>query len=276
MGIEAIHFGQMYRIGAKDTDTFGDVSVVDLAAWQKVLDMITEYAKTNARRGYVIYNGHNEDIRLTRTDNTNQMLLDYTMYPMRLEAVGSNHPASNGFQDVKLTQKGNAPYVNEITDVVTRTGEDCSYFPYVLEIDNFGYDASNLDKVNSSGDYVWGYDEISWYANQQRDYRHAFLTNIATTIMNNSGAIANFTGTPNGHIAMPGKRTAYISKTGASEYRDLDWTIANRNSDGITQHPLWDIAFAGDIDAIIDAWEKSGCYEVDNNWVEVEDNSASN
>ena len=72
----------------------------------------------------------------------------------------------------------------------------------------------------------------------------------------------------NGHVALPGKRTAFISATGASEYLTNEANIYNGKiystyyKDGAGKYgtygaeiPLWDAKIAGDVDAIKAAFD---------------------
>ena len=259
MGVEAIHFGQMYRIGATATTTSGTVSEIDYANWTKVIDAIREYAAEHARRGYVLVNGHNENQKLldSKDDEGKTMLVDFNAYPIRIKPASgvSNTTPANAFQAVKLDTSSNAPYNVVVTGMKTPSGytvADC--YPYLLEFDNFGVNTANLNKVYSSGDYVWGYDEISWYVNQQAQYRHTYLTTIVNEVAGLSAA--------NGHVALPGKRTAFISATGASEYLRNEANIYNGKIystyyDGTygAQIPLWDAKIAGDVEAIKAAFD---------------------
>ncbi len=258
MGIEAIHFGQMYRIGATATNISGDVSSIDYASWTLVLDKIREYASEHARRGYVLVNGHNNDqkfVSTTKINNKEVMLVDFNAYPLRIKAnATSNTTPANGFQAVKLDTSSDAPYNVIVKNVYTPSGyeiTDC--YPYLLEFDNFGIQSNYKDKYNSTNDYVWGYDEISWYVNQQAQYRHSFLTTTVVDWVKNT--LPNM-GAANGHIAMPGKRSAYISSTGASEYIGTDYyNMFYDSSTGCSNIPLWDAHVAGDIEAIRAAFD---------------------
>ena len=261
-GVEAIHFGQMYRIGAEELSFSNEVSKIDLASWETVLTKIRDYAKTHARRGYVLVNGHNHTFAFVK-ENTKQMLVDFTASPLRLVAANSSDAYSESFQNVGLTSSSgsDAAYITKFTGYTTPSGitvTDC--YPYLLEFDNFGVDTDNLNKFYSSGDYVWGYDEISWYVNQQASDRHIFLTNIVNEVAGLSAV--------NGHVALPGKRTAFISATGASEYLTNEANIYNGiiystyYKDGAGKYgtygaeiPLWDAQIAGDVDAIKAAFD---------------------
>ena len=253
MGLEAIHLGQMYRIGAEEVNSAEDVETVDYENWELVLNKITEYAKTNARRGYVLFNGHTEDFPFVNADGS--QMLDFNLSPVRIQAdatTGTEKVAtSSSLQPVRLSKSSdgeNVPYLDVTTNVKTRSGETCDYFPYLLEFDNFGHDASYKDTARSASqyDYVWGYDEISWYANQDPTLRAAYLSTLNDYIKGLEDA-------PNGHVAMPGRRTAYISDTGCSEYKEFAWVQALMDDNGIAKVSLWEVSET-DIAGIIDAW----------------------
>ena len=269
MGVEAIHFGQMDLIGVVNSDR----SNIDKVSWTKVIDMINAYAKTNARRGYLIVNGHFPYQNLTRSDNSNKMLVDFNMFPFRFETVGSDHVATEGNPQkcqLNTTSTTDAPYGPRMQpNTVNKTspsGYTYTNYPYLLEFDNWGPNIKYLDKAQN----YWGYDEISWYANQPASYRRQFLTDIALEVK-------NLTSAPNGHVCMVGRRTAFIYANGCSEYLENEY-IKNVLKTGnfynekgeVTgpnaHHPygiqlgIWDIRDVGDVDAVKAAWQAIGSY----------------
>ena len=268
MGVEAIHFGQMNLIGAVD----GNSSVVDSASWTKVIDMINAYAKTNARRGYLIVNGHYPLQNLTRSNDSSKMLVDFNMFPLRITAkAGSTaHTPKAGFQEVTLST-GDAPYTTSrqanAANKTSPSGYTYTNYPYLLEFDNWG--VNDAGKLNTPSG-AWGYDEISWYANQNATDRRQYLTTISLEIKNLASA-------PNGHVALVGRRTAFIHKDGCSEYLENEYnkkvleTGKFYDSEGnVTgdnaHHPygiqlgIWDIRDVGDVDAVKAAWQAIGSY----------------
>ncbi len=269
MGIEAIHFGQMNLIGAVG----GNASVVDSASWTKVIDMINTYAKTNARRGYLIVNGHYPLQNLTRSDDSSKMLVDFNMFPLRITAkTGStSHTPSESFQEVMLAMNGDAPYTTSrqanAANKISPSGYTYTNYPYLLEFDNWGVnDIAKLNTLSGS----WGYDEISWYANQNAADRRQYLTDISLQVK-------NMTSAPNGHVALVGRRTAFIHKDGCSEYleqqgvQDAINTQYYYDADGKltgenkyyqigSQLGVWDIRDVGDVDAVKAAWQAIGSY----------------
>jgi hypothetical protein len=76
---------------------------------------------------------------------------------------------------------------------VTPSGWSCESLPYLVEIDNFGI--NNAPGQPSVGTiYVWGYDEISWFARQPREYQKEWLAYADRWVR---------TTDPNGHFQMP-------------------------------------------------------------------------
>jgi hypothetical protein len=200
--------------------------------------------------------GHYPNQNLTRSDDSNKMLVDFNMFPLRLQASGSNHHANQGAQECVLAtaSTSDAPYSSSrqanVKNKVSPSGYTYDSYPYMLEFDNYGHDNSQMGKAVGQ----WGFDEISWYANQKAEYRRPYLTTLANEVAGLSAA--------NGHVAMPGKRTAYISSTGASEYIGSDYyNMFYDSSIGCALIPIWDIAVAGDIGAVKAAWEAIGAYD---------------
>ncbi len=52
----------------------------------------------------------------------------------------------------------------------TFTGWQCERLPYLVELDNYG-SSTHPGHPGQGADWVWGYDEISWFANQSSEYR---------------------------------------------------------------------------------------------------------
>jgi hypothetical protein len=55
-------------------------------------------------------------------------------------------------------------------------GWSCEHLPYLVEFDNTGYPLPNTGKV-SGAQFVWGWDEISWFANpgKSEEFRNKWL-----------------------------------------------------------------------------------------------------
>jgi len=65
------------------------------------------------------------------------------------------------------------------------------------------------------GNWVWGYDEITWFAHQSREYRSRWLQYAWNWVRRTD---------PNGYVEMPGSRTM------RSPLDHRSWYSANRPS----------------------------------------------
>ena len=66
-----------------------------------------------------------------------------------------------------------------------------------MEIDNFGA-SRQPGKANAGGIWIWGYDEITWFAQQSEQYRNDWLRYGFDWVRKTD---------PAGHFQMPGSRT---------------------------------------------------------------------
>ncbi len=230
MGIESLHMGIMTAIGKSDTGN---------KCWEKVISMIREYAAKNARRHYIIINGHSGNVF---TGSNGSMLVDFIASPSRLQVADgqTNHAASEGNPqkaDIYPNRdyswgKYDAPYQSNIKGT-SPSGWTTKHYPYLVELDNWGTVASNDLTVATN---LWnGYDEISWYANQPDSYRHEFLYYITKKIKDYK---------ENGHFAMPGTRIVYM----INQKKEIRYRMNSKKNcaEGF-----------GDEDAIIAAWSKN-------------------
>ena len=79
---------------------------------------------------------------------------------------------------------------------MTHSGWECESLPYFVEIDNYGCQPAEL--LNTPVDYYpWGYDECSWFAQQPKEYRAAWLQYAHDWIREND---------PAGYLEMLGVR----------------------------------------------------------------------
>ena len=184
-GFEAIHLGQTKQTGKNDRN---------LKRWTKVINLIREYAKKNARRHYVIINSHHPSHDFKSADGT--FLVDFNMSPMRPKEVGA---ANSSPQKCELDLESDAPYKKGIGGT-SPSGWTTSKYPYLVEYDNY---APNKD------DNVWGMDEISWIVNQPESYRRSFQTEVRKMV----AALNN-----NGHVALIGKRSTSYTTNGIELY----------------------------------------------------------
>ena len=185
IGVEALHLGQTKQTGKNDRN---------FKNWTKVIHLIREYGKKNARRNYVIINSHHPGHEFVGTDGV--MLVDFNMSPMRPLPVGA---ANSSPQKCVLNMERDAPYSKNIKGT-SPSGWTSNKYPYLVEFDNYDPNA---------GDAVWGMDEISWIVNQPEAYRRSFQTESRKMV----AALNN-----NGHVALIGRRSTSFTTNGIELY----------------------------------------------------------
>jgi hypothetical protein len=80
---------------------------------------------------------------------------------------------------------------------MTPSGWRCEHLPYLVEIDNWGV-SKQPGQPRAGSIWIWGYDEITWFAHQSRPYRGDWLRYAWNWVRQTD---------PNGHLQMPGSRT---------------------------------------------------------------------
>ncbi|WP_216846688.1 hypothetical protein [Mucilaginibacter sp. L196] len=196
-GIEGIHFGQVELMNKNDKN---------LDNYAQILGLIRAYAHRHARRGMVICDAHVPGGGFVRDG---KLLLDVHAFPLRImETTEKPQEAALkvGYTDaLYLRSKGG----------ITPSGWKCDHLPYLVEFDNYG--GSNQPghaKAAGSFFWVWGYDEISWFANQDKPYR-TFWLHYAYDWIHKTDI--------NGHLEMPGSRQT-------SKLKQMNWYHANNRS----------------------------------------------
>jgi len=215
IGCEAIHFGQVEIMNRNDPDN---------AHWEELLTMVRQYAARHARRHMVLCNGHTPTGGLQHRGNP---LLDFNAFPLRI-MENTNAPTEAilkvGYSDGLYGRRKGGK---------TISGWTCEHLPYLAELDNFGVSPHPGQPGGPKENlYTWGYDEITWFAHQPKDYRAKWLQYAWDWL-----AVAD----PNAHLQMPGSRTASSA--------DLHWYFANRPS-AVVPTGL------GDEDAIRAVWTR--------------------
>ena len=185
VGFEALHLGQVKLTGKNDTNN---------ATYAKLIGMIRDYAKTHARRGYVLINAHNNNF--TGPDGT--MLADMIVAPARMHAAKgeTKHAVSETNPQRCIIEKGywgDSVYQSGISGT-SPSGWYAEKYPYLVEFDNYSLGETDTTDPNS---YVWGKDEIGWYVVQPQWYRKEFMNYLVTTINGFN---------ENGHISFVGHR----------------------------------------------------------------------
>jgi hypothetical protein len=179
-GIEAIHFGQVELMNKNDKN---------LDHYAELLAMIRRYAVTKARRHMLLCDSHVPGGGFVKDGI---LLMDFHSFPLRIKEVpGKPQEAilELGFSDgLYRRSKGG----------ITYSGWTCESLPYLVEIDNWGpsdHPGQITNKPNSI--WVWGYDEITWFALQPKEYRHKWLRYAHDWVHNVDS---------NAHFEMPGAR----------------------------------------------------------------------
>ena len=179
LGVEGIHFGQVEIMNGNDPD---------LKHWSQVFSLVRAYAAEHARRHMVLCNAHVPSGGLVRKGH---LLLDFHAFPLRIKEV-PDHPEEAilqvGFSDgIYGRSKGG----------VTFSGWHCEHLPYLVELDNWGV-SKQPGQAGAGGNWVWGYDEITWFAHQSKQYRSDWLRYAWNWVRKTD---------PNGYLEMPGSRT---------------------------------------------------------------------
>ena len=156
LGIEAIHFGQTELMNGNDRK---------LDHYAQVLALIRSYAKQHARRHMLLCDSHVPSGGLVREG---QLLMDFHSFPLRIMEV-PDRP-----QEAILKLGFSDGIYNRSKGGMTYSGWKCEHLPYLVEIDNYGA-SRQPGQAKMGGIWVWGYDEITWFAHQSREYRKDWL-----------------------------------------------------------------------------------------------------
>jgi hypothetical protein len=179
VGVEAIHFGNMDAMDEYDPRH---------EYYLDLLSRVRAYAAKNARRHMVLCDGYDSPhggIVLP----SGRLLLDFHSSPARIDEV-TDKP-----EEGVLRFGYNDSIYGRSQGGITPSGWSCESLPYMVDIDN--YDTSGNEGRNVGGFYVWGYDEIGWFAHQSEQYRNDWLRYAWHWIKDND---------KNGHLEMPGIR----------------------------------------------------------------------
>jgi len=196
IGAEAIHCGQVELIGRADPG---------YRHWWDLLSRVRLYAKAHARRHLVILDAH---VPSGGIAVDGKLLFDFHSFPLRPKEIPDSPEQAElavGFLDsIYGRSKGG----------VSPSGWSCTHLPYLVEIDNFGSSGRGGQRIG--GCWVWGYDEICWFARQEPAYRDKWLRYAWAWVREHD---------PNGFLEMPGSRCLADKAAGKS------WYFANRRSE---------------------------------------------
>ncbi|MDR2057956.1 MAG: hypothetical protein LBP83_06705 [Dysgonamonadaceae bacterium] len=176
IGCEAFHLGQVEVIGRDDPSKIH---------YAELIAKIREYAQKNARRHYVLLDAHTPFHGFIKEGVS---LLDFNSFPLRIKEV-SDKPMEGilevGHSD-GLYQKSQG--------AISPSGWKAESMPYLVEFDNFGVRREPpIGVANLNDHFCWGYDDITWFAVQDEDYRNRWLWYAFDWLRETD---------PNGHLQM--------------------------------------------------------------------------
>ena len=176
VGIEAIHFGQ---VGLMDKADPGH------AGWLDMLGRVRAYARQHARRHFLVCDAHTPTGGYVEDG---KLLFDFHSFPLRIVEV-ADHPHQGvlqvGYADSIFTKSKGG---------ITPSGWSCEHLPYLVEFDNFGRSKPGQP---SKSQFIWGWDEITWFALTPEKERNDWLRYAWKWVKATD---------PNGHLQMPGSR----------------------------------------------------------------------
>ena len=177
VGCEAIHFGQVEIMDDRDPDH---------ACWRELLRLAREYAHAHARRHLLLCDAHVPSGGIV---HDGVLLFDFHSFPLRIEEEVA--APEQGFLQVGYLDS----LFGRSMGGKTPSGWSCAHLPYLVELDNFGQ--SGHEGANCGAHWIWGYDEISWFARQPIEYRNEWLRYAWDWIRRTD---------PAGFLEMPGSR----------------------------------------------------------------------
>ncbi|HVU27819.1 MAG TPA: hypothetical protein VHG71_08810 [Verrucomicrobiae bacterium] len=196
-GIEAIHFGQ---VGLMDNHDPGH------AGWIDMLNRVRAYAHQHARRHIVLCDAHTPTGGYVENG---KLLFDFHAFPLRIVAV-TNEPYKG------VLQVGYADSIfKRSKGGITPSGWSCEHLPYLVEFDNFG--SRDPGKLSPSP-FIWGWDEITWFALTPEKERNEWLHYAWNWVKATD---------PVGHLEMPGSRVLSPGRNSNGPR----WYWANTRSD---------------------------------------------
>jgi hypothetical protein len=191
LGCEALHLGQVRLIGMADPD---------LKEWSGLLVRIRAYAKDHARRHLVLLDAHVPTWGMI-VDGVS--LLDFNSFPLRIKEV-----PERPYEAVLEVGHLDAIF-KKSKGCISPSGWQCESLPYLVEFDNYGRSRTpNVANLNSH--FVWGWDEISWFSLQDKEYRNKWLEYAYNWLKQTD---------PNGHLQMPVSRMISCPNDTFGSYR---------------------------------------------------------
>jgi hypothetical protein len=198
LGVEAIHFGQVELMDHNDPTHLH---------WRALLDHARAFAAKRARRHLLLCDAHVPSGGIV---HDGKLLFDFHSFPLRIDEV-PDKPMQGvlklGYLDSLFGRSKGG---------VTPSGWVCEHLPFIVELDNF--EPSGKEGQNIGSAYIWGYDEISWFAHLSESDRNAWLRYAWNWVREQDR---------NGWLQMPGSRTLCAPANG------LRWYWANPKSTAV-------------------------------------------
>ncbi|MGQ8334957.1 hypothetical protein ACUNWD_00280 [Sunxiuqinia sp. A32] len=191
IGCEAFHLGQVELIGMNDPKR---------EAWAGVLAKIRNYAKKHARRNWVILDAHVPKGDMIKDGVS---LIDFNSFPLRIKETPEKP------YECKLEVSYLDALYLKSKACVSPTGWTCESLPYLVEFDNYGR-GKEPNVADTTSHFVWGWDEISWFTQQEESYRNEWLEYAFNWLKETDS---------NGHLQMPVSRMISCPNETAGSYR---------------------------------------------------------
>ncbi|HWZ04741.1 MAG TPA: hypothetical protein VNX40_14085 [Mucilaginibacter sp.] len=218
IGIEGIHFGQVELMNKNDPD---------LDNYDQLLTLIRRYAAKHARRHMILCDSHVPGGGFVRNG---KLLMDFHAFPLRIMEIP-------GEPEEAMLKVGHTDALyRRSKGGITPSGWSCEHLPYLVEFDNYGVSKHpGEEKAGGIPFWVWGYDEISWFAHQNKQYRSQWLVYAYNWVKKTD---------INGHLEMPGDRQT------TSPLDHKRWYYANKPNAAVPDGQ-------GDEDTIREIWAKN-------------------
>ena len=171
-GYEAFHMGQVHLYTGHDRG---------YKAIGRVIEMLREYGKKNARRHKVIFDAHSHSLVVNGKSLLDYNAMPLTRYPL-LDRKG---------EKIVLVREGKSG------GGISPEGVYEKALPFLYEYDNWGgrdsWAQEHLSYEERAWSQWWGGDQISWFANQSEEDRNFFLEyTMKWTAINNPNAFFAF------------------------------------------------------------------------------------
>ncbi|WP_204273741.1 hypothetical protein [Draconibacterium mangrovi] len=191
VGCEAFHLGQVELIGMNDQQR---------VVWKSLLTKIRNYAKIHARRNWVILDAHVPKGDMIKDGVS---LIDFNSFPLRIKEIPEKP------YECKLEVNHLDALFKKSKGCISPSGWSCNNLPYLVEFDNYGR-SGEANVADTTSHFVWGWDEISWFAQQDEQSRNAWLEYAYNWVKDTD---------PNGHLQMPVSRMLSCPNETAGSYR---------------------------------------------------------